>query len=90
MAGHIAAPTASSLCRRAGKTAGASGSEAAECARVTPDEMLAAFHEQIRLRDRDAEATNVAERDGLVHRNYLVDPHTQGRWSSRRRAWGGP
>jgi len=46
--------------------------------RVTPDEMLAAFHEQIRLRDRDAEATNVAERDGLVHRNYPVDPHTPG------------
>jgi GNAT superfamily N-acetyltransferase len=47
-------------------------------ARVTPDELLAAFHQQIRLRDRDAEPGNVVERDGLVHRNYPADPTTPG------------
>jgi hypothetical protein len=47
-------------------------------ARVTPDELLAAFHQQIRLRDRDAEPGNVVERDGPVHRNYPSDPATPG------------
>jgi hypothetical protein len=47
-------------------------------ARVTPDELLAAFHQQIRLRDRDAEPGNVVERDGPVHRNYPADPRTPG------------
>ena len=48
--------------------------------RVTssPDALLAAFHQQIRLRDRDAEEGNVVERDGLVHRNYPADPQTPG------------
>lgn len=46
--------------------------------RVTPEELLATFHAQIRLADRDAEATNVVERDGLVHRNYPVDPSRHG------------
>jgi GNAT superfamily N-acetyltransferase len=45
---------------------------------VTPDQLLAAFHQQIRLRDRDAEEGNVVERDGLVHRNYPPDPATPG------------
>ncbi len=45
---------------------------------VTPDELLAAFHHQIRLRDLDAEEGNVVERDGLVHRNYPADPSTPG------------
>lgn len=45
---------------------------------VTPDELLDTFHRQVRLRDRDAEATNVVERDGLVHRNYPADPSVQG------------
>jgi GNAT superfamily N-acetyltransferase len=45
---------------------------------VTPDELLDTFHRQVRLRDRDAEATNVVERDGLVHRNYPADPGVQG------------
>jgi GNAT superfamily N-acetyltransferase len=45
---------------------------------VTPDELLDAFHQQIRLRDRDAEEGNVVERDGLVHRNYPADPTTPG------------
>lgn len=47
-------------------------------ARVTPDQLLDAFHQQIRLRDRDAEEGNVVERDGLVHRNYPPDPATPG------------
>lgn len=46
--------------------------------RVTPDELLDTFHRQIRLLDRDAEASNVVERDGLVHRNYPDDPQTPG------------
>jgi GNAT superfamily N-acetyltransferase len=46
--------------------------------RVTPDELLAAFHQQIRVRDRDAEPGNIIERDGLVHRNYPADPTTPG------------
>lgn len=45
---------------------------------VTPDELLDAFHRQIRLHDRDAEEGNVVERDGLVHRNYPADPATPG------------
>jgi len=45
---------------------------------VTPDELLTAFHQQIRLRDRDVEEGNVVERDGLVHRNYPADPTTPG------------
>jgi GNAT superfamily N-acetyltransferase len=47
-------------------------------ARVTPDELLAAFHQQIRLRDRDTEPGNVVERDGPVHRNYPADPQVPG------------
>jgi hypothetical protein len=45
---------------------------------VTPDELLRAFHDQIRLRDRDAETSHVVERDGLVHRNYPADPTQRG------------
>jgi hypothetical protein len=45
---------------------------------VTPDELLATFHDQIRLRDRDAEAGHIVERDGLVHRNYPEDPSEPG------------
>jgi hypothetical protein len=45
---------------------------------VTPDQLLHAFHQQIRLRDRDAEEGNVVERDGLVHRNYPADPAMPG------------
>ncbi|WP_270886958.1 GNAT family N-acetyltransferase [Pedococcus sp. 5OH_020] len=45
---------------------------------MTPDELLATFHQQIRLRDRDAESAHVVERDGLVHRNYPGDPAQRG------------
>jgi hypothetical protein len=45
---------------------------------VTPDELLATFHDQIRLLDRDAEAGHIIERDGLVHRNYPEDPAQPG------------
>ncbi len=40
--------------------------------------MLATFHEQIRLRDLDAETENVVERAGLVHRSYPADPAIPG------------
>ena len=40
--------------------------------------LLAHFHDQIRLRDRDAEAENVIERDDLVHRNYPPDATLPG------------
>lgn len=48
--------------------------------RVTPspEALLDAFHQQIRLHDRDVEEGNVVERDGLVHRNYPSDPTTPG------------
>ncbi|HET7277667.1 MAG TPA: hypothetical protein VFJ22_06275 [Dermatophilaceae bacterium] len=66
---------------------------------MKPDEMLAAFHAQIRLNDKDAEATNIVERDGPVHRNYPENPAKPGamiespeglgddpdRWISRQR-----
>jgi hypothetical protein len=45
---------------------------------VTPDELLSTFHDQIRLRDRDAETAHVIERDGLVHRNYPADAAAMG------------
>lgn len=45
---------------------------------VTPNELLDAFHQQIRLCDRDVEPSSVVERDGLVHRNYPTDPQTPG------------
>ncbi|QGN58754.1 GNAT family N-acetyltransferase [Nostocoides sp. HKS02] len=45
---------------------------------MTPDELLATFHAQIRLADRDAETGHVVERDGLVHRNYPRDPAERG------------
>ena len=45
---------------------------------VTPDQMLAAFHAQIRLRDKDAEESNIVEHDGPVHRNYPEDPARPG------------
>lgn len=45
---------------------------------VTPDDLLATFHRQIRLADRDAETGHVVERDGLVHRNYPRDPAERG------------
>ncbi len=45
---------------------------------ATPEQLLAAFHEQVRLADRDAEAANVVDRDGLVHRSYPDDPAQQG------------
>jgi hypothetical protein len=45
---------------------------------VTPDELLATFHGQIRLLDRDAESAHVIERDGPVHRNYPRDPTRRG------------
>ena len=45
---------------------------------LSPDALLAAFHQQIRLRDRDAEEGNLVDRDGLVHRNYPQDPGREG------------
>jgi len=45
---------------------------------VTPDELLAIFHDQIRLRDRDVDTANVIERDGPVHRNYPSDAAEHG------------
>lgn len=45
---------------------------------VTPEELLATFHQQIRLRGRDAEPGNIVERDGLVRRNYPGDPQAPG------------
>jgi hypothetical protein len=45
---------------------------------TSPDALLDAFHEQVRLRDRDAEEENLVERDGLVHRNYPQDPNRPG------------
>jgi hypothetical protein len=45
---------------------------------VNPDALLAAFHVQIRLRDKDAEASNIVEHDGPVRRNYPVDPTRHG------------
>jgi hypothetical protein len=45
---------------------------------VTPEQLRATFHQQIRVRDRDAETAHVVERDGLVHRNYPRDPADRG------------
>jgi GNAT superfamily N-acetyltransferase len=45
---------------------------------VSPDELLAAFHAQVRLNDKDAEATNIVERDGPVRRNYPESPAKPG------------
>lgn len=45
---------------------------------MTPDALLATFHEQIRLADRDAEVGLVVEHDGLVHRVYPPDPAVPG------------
>ncbi len=44
----------------------------------TPDELLAAFHTQIRLTDLDAPPGAVVERDGPVHRTYPADPAARG------------
>lgn len=45
---------------------------------VTPDQLLAAFHGQIRLGDRDANPADVIERDGPVRRVYPMDPTKPG------------
>ena len=45
---------------------------------VTPDQLLAAFHAQIRLGDRDANPADVIERDGPVRRVYPEDPTKPG------------
>ena len=45
---------------------------------MNADLLLASFHHQIRLADRDAEAGLVVERDGLVHRHYPPDASQRG------------
>jgi len=45
---------------------------------MTPDELLAEFHRQIRLADRDADPANVLDRDGPVRRSYPSDPTERG------------
>jgi len=43
-----------------------------------PEDLLAAFHAQVRLTDVDAAPGAVVERDGPVHRHYPPDPAQQG------------
>ncbi|GAA4399831.1 GNAT family N-acetyltransferase [Fodinibacter luteus] len=45
---------------------------------MTPDELLALFHSEVRLADRDAAPGFVVERDGPVHRSYPPDPAALG------------
>ena len=44
----------------------------------TPEELLAAFHTQIRLTQLDAAPGTVVERDGPVYRSYPEDPTMRG------------
>ena len=46
--------------------------------RMTPDGLLAQFHSQVRLADRDAAPGFVVERDGPVHRTYPPEPSALG------------
>lgn len=45
---------------------------------MTPDGLLAQFHSQVRLADRDAAPGFVVERDGPVHRTYPPEPSALG------------
>ncbi len=45
---------------------------------MTPEALLAEFHAQIRLADRDADPRHVIERDGPVRRSYPADPSRHG------------
>lgn len=45
---------------------------------MTPDELLARFHAEVRLADRDAAPGFVVEHDGPVHRTYPPDPAGHG------------
>ena len=45
---------------------------------MTPDALLEQFHNQVRLRDRDAAPGFVVDRDGPVHRTYPPDAAEHG------------
>lgn len=44
----------------------------------SPEELLRAFHDQVRLTDADAAPGSVVEHDGLVRRVYPKDAHERG------------
>jgi GNAT superfamily N-acetyltransferase len=44
----------------------------------TAEQLLAAFHAQVRLADRDADPAHVVEHDGPVHRSYPPDLAAEG------------
>jgi GNAT superfamily N-acetyltransferase len=45
---------------------------------MTPEDLLARFHTEVRLADRDAAPGFVVDRDGPVHRTYPPDPAHHG------------